>query len=191
VNGARWFGELSRDAELNRLGRVVISLEQGYWDSLPGTYVHTIVMALWHLLGGRQQLKRFDAHHFRDYIWRRYFARTLPSADFDLVTDVAFRIARVPWNAMHILRHGNAQNGIPVAVSPPRHVGFRHDDCRNAVSRHRFQTNQAGGALSRRHPVAHAAYHFGQTLASSFSLSCTAQKCGEWGLVRLCIGVHP
>src|ERR1700693_1171798 len=52
VSSARWFGKLSRDAELDRLGRVVISLEQGYWDSVLRTYAHTIVMALWHLLGG-------------------------------------------------------------------------------------------------------------------------------------------
>jgi glycosyltransferase involved in cell wall biosynthesis len=113
VNGARWFGKLSRDAELNRLGRVVISLEQGYWDSVPGAYAHTIAMAIWHLLGGRQQLKRFDAHHFRDYIWRRYFARTLPSADFDLVTGAAFRIARAPWNAMHICATVTRKMGFP------------------------------------------------------------------------------
>jgi glycosyltransferase involved in cell wall biosynthesis len=113
ANAARWSGELSRDAALNRLGRVVISLEQGYWDSLPATYAHTIVMAVWHLLGGRQQLKRFDAHHFRDYIWRRYFARTLPSADFDLVTDAAFRIARVPWTAMHICATVTRKIGFP------------------------------------------------------------------------------
>jgi glycosyltransferase involved in cell wall biosynthesis len=113
VNATPWFGKLSRDAELNRLGRVVISLEQGYWDSLPGAYAHTIVMAIWHLLGGRQQLKRFDAKHFRDFIWRRYFARTLPSADFDLVTDAAFRIARAPWNAMHICATVTRKMGFP------------------------------------------------------------------------------
>ena len=113
VNGARLLGKLSRDAELNRLGRVVISLEQGYWDSLPGAYAYTIAMAAWHLLGGRQQLKRFDAQHFRDFIWRRYFARTLPSADFDLVTDAAFRIARAPWNAMHICATVTRKIGFP------------------------------------------------------------------------------
>ena len=113
VNESRRFGKLSRDAELNRLGRVVISLEQGYWDSVPRAYAHTIVMAAWHLLGGRQNLKRFDARHFRDFIWRRYFACTLPSADFDLVTGAAFRIARVPWNAMHICATVTRKIGIP------------------------------------------------------------------------------
>jgi glycosyltransferase involved in cell wall biosynthesis len=100
VNGR--VGRLSRDRQLNRLGRVVISIEQGYWDSMPATYMHTFAMAVRHLLGGRQTLTRFDARQFKDYIWRRFFARTLPSADFDLVTGAAFRIARVPWNAMHI-----------------------------------------------------------------------------------------
>ena len=113
VNSTGRFSKLSRNAELNRLGRVVISLEQGYWDSLPAAYAHTIVMAAWHLLGGRQQLKRFDALHFRDFIWRRYFAHTLPPADFDLVTDAAYRIARVPWNAMHICATVTRKMGFP------------------------------------------------------------------------------
>jgi glycosyltransferase involved in cell wall biosynthesis len=47
-------------------------------------------------------LTRFEAHHFRDFLWRRFFARTLPPEDFEVVTRVAFRIARVPWTAMHI-----------------------------------------------------------------------------------------
>jgi glycosyltransferase involved in cell wall biosynthesis len=97
-----WFGRFSRDLQLNQLGRVVISLEQGYWDSVPRVYAHTFVMAVRHLIGGRQKLTRFDATHFRDYIWRRYFARTLPSADFAVSTDAGYRVARVPWNAMHI-----------------------------------------------------------------------------------------
>jgi glycosyltransferase involved in cell wall biosynthesis len=100
--GGGWLGVLSTDRQFNRLGRVVISLEQSSWDSMLRAIAHTLAMALWHALGGRQKLARFDARHFRDYLWRRFFARTLPSADFDLVTSAAFRIARSPWNAMHI-----------------------------------------------------------------------------------------
>jgi hypothetical protein len=40
--------------------------------------------------------------NFQDFVWRKFFARTLPSEDFELVMRAAFRIARVPWNAMHI-----------------------------------------------------------------------------------------
>ena len=87
---------------LNNLGRVVITLEQNYWDSLPRAIGHTFGMALWHLIGGRQTLTRFESSHFRDYLWRRFFARSLPPSDFDVVTAGAFRIARPPWNAMQI-----------------------------------------------------------------------------------------
>jgi glycosyltransferase involved in cell wall biosynthesis len=101
-HGSGWFGSLSTDQQLNRLGRVVIAIEQGIWDSHTHATAHTVVMAFKHLLGGTQQLTRFDAQHFQDYIWRRLFARTLPAADFELVIRHGFRIARIPWNAMHI-----------------------------------------------------------------------------------------
>jgi glycosyltransferase involved in cell wall biosynthesis len=113
-SGRGWFGPLSADRQLNRLGRVVISLEQRTrvkkgnaprkrsWISVVKVTAHTVAMALWRAFGGSQTLARFDAHNFRDYIWRRFFARTLPPADFDLVTRAGFRIARVPWGAMHI-----------------------------------------------------------------------------------------
>ncbi len=100
--GKGWAGPLSADQQLNRLGRFVITLEQGSRQGHLNAVVHTIGMAFWHAVGGRQRLGRFDAHHFRDYIWRRFFARTLPPADFDLVTRAGFRIARIPWSAMHL-----------------------------------------------------------------------------------------
>ena len=93
---------LKIDRQLNRLGKVVISLEQGYWDSTPRAYLLTFLMAVRHLFGGHLRLSRFDALHFKDFIWRRYFARTLPSADFAVATAAGFRIARIPWQAMHI-----------------------------------------------------------------------------------------
>jgi len=114
ANGKGWLGPLSTDRQLNRLGRVVITLEQRTrvkngngskkrsWFSVVKTTAYTVAMALGHVVGGRLELRRFDAHNFRDYIWRRFFARTLPSADFDLVTRAGFRIARIPWGAMHI-----------------------------------------------------------------------------------------
>jgi glycosyltransferase involved in cell wall biosynthesis len=100
--GTGWFGGLSTDQQLNRLGRVVIAIEQGTWDSYVHATAQTIMMAVKHLLGGSQTLSRFEAKHFRDFVWRRFFARTLPPEDFELVTRAAFRIARIPWVAMHI-----------------------------------------------------------------------------------------
>jgi glycosyltransferase involved in cell wall biosynthesis len=101
-HGPGRFGSLSKDQELNRLGRVVIAIEQDIWNSRVRATAQTIVMALKHVLGGRQQLTHFEARHFQDYLWRRLFARTLPPEDFELVTRAAFRVARIPWNAMHI-----------------------------------------------------------------------------------------
>ena len=58
-------------------------------------------MGLRQLLGDREELTRFDATHFKDFVWRALFARTLHSADFEAVTSANFRIARLPWTAMH------------------------------------------------------------------------------------------
>jgi glycosyltransferase involved in cell wall biosynthesis len=95
-------GGLPADRQMNRLGRVVISLEQHFWHVRLRATLCTLAMVLWHLIGGRQRLARFDARHFRDYIWRRFFARSLPAQDFEVVTRAGFRIARLPWNAMHL-----------------------------------------------------------------------------------------
>jgi glycosyltransferase involved in cell wall biosynthesis len=102
IRSPRFLGRLSKDQQLNRLSRIVIAIETGSWYSNVCATLHTLVMALKHLLGGRQQLTRFDACHFRDFVWRRLFARTLPPEDFDVVTRAEFRVARVPWTAMHI-----------------------------------------------------------------------------------------
>lgn len=112
--GAGRFGSLSTDEQINRLGRVVIAIEQGSWDSYVQASAHTVLMAFKHVFGGRQTVSRFDARHFRDFIWRRFFARTLPPEDFDLVTSADFRIARVPWTAMHICALVTRRMGYPL-----------------------------------------------------------------------------
>jgi glycosyltransferase involved in cell wall biosynthesis len=112
--GNGWFGGLSTDQQLNRLGRVVIAIEQKMWDSHVEATAKTIGMALKHVFGGTQQLTRFDARHFQDYVWRRLFARTLPPEDLDLVIGNGFRIARIPWNAMHICALVTRKLGYPL-----------------------------------------------------------------------------
>lgn len=112
--GTSWFGGLSADQQLNRLGRVVISIEQGTWDSYVHTTARTIVMAVKHVVGGSQSLSLFESRHFRDFIWRRFFARTLPPEDFELVTRAAFRVLRIPWLAMHICALVTRRMGYPL-----------------------------------------------------------------------------
>src|ERR1700722_4775238 len=77
------FNRLSTDQEVNRLSRVVIAIEQDVWGNHMNATCRTIVMALKHLLGGRQQLTRFDAGRFHDFVWRRLFSKTLSHEDFD------------------------------------------------------------------------------------------------------------
>ncbi|HEX4332710.1 MAG TPA: glycosyltransferase family 1 protein [Usitatibacter sp.] len=88
---------LSGDRELYRLSRVVISSRQGLYNP----YIATIAMALRTLAGGSEELGRFEAKHFRDFLWQGLFARTLHADDFDSVTSAGFRVARVPWTGMH------------------------------------------------------------------------------------------
>lgn len=114
ASGAGWFGPLSADRQMNRLGRVVISIEQGTWDLYAYATLLTIGMLVKHLLGGRQRLTRFEAAHFRDFLWRRFFARTLPADDFEVVLRAAFRVARLPWNAQHICALVTGKLGLPV-----------------------------------------------------------------------------
>jgi glycosyltransferase involved in cell wall biosynthesis len=102
VRERSWRRPLTRDQQLNRLGRVVIKMEQKTRGWYLTAVAYTVAMACRRLLGGREQLTRFEALHFRDFLWRRFFAKTLLAGDFDLVTRCGFRIARVPYHAMHI-----------------------------------------------------------------------------------------
>ncbi|MGO9933467.1 MAG: glycosyltransferase family 4 protein [Steroidobacteraceae bacterium] len=102
ANGSIWRRSLSADQQLNQLGRAVIAIEHRGWGSHAYATLQTLAMVFKHILGGKQTLTRFDATHFRDFFWRRFFARTLAPDDFEVVTRCGFRIARVPWAAMHI-----------------------------------------------------------------------------------------
>lgn len=96
--GRGWLGPLSKDRQINRLARVVIMLEQEFRR----TFLSVPALALRRLLGASEDLTCFESLHFRDFIWRRLFSKTLPAADFELVTAANFRVARAPWTAMHV-----------------------------------------------------------------------------------------
>jgi glycosyltransferase involved in cell wall biosynthesis len=42
----------------------------------------------------------FESRNFANFIWQRLFAKTLPMADFALVTAPNYRVCSVPWNVM-------------------------------------------------------------------------------------------
>lgn len=97
---------LSADQRVNRLSQVVISLQPrtGWVEPLVDMVklpLRTLGALAWTALGGRQRLGRFEPGHFRDFVWRDLFARTLPFDDFDVVTQAGYRVARMPYQAMH------------------------------------------------------------------------------------------
>src|ERR1017187_6503978 len=57
--GNGWAGPLPADQQLNRLGRLVITLEQRTWQGYLNAVVHTIGMAFWHAFGGRAKARGF------------------------------------------------------------------------------------------------------------------------------------
>jgi len=98
----------TEDRRINRLSRVVVSLQQNAKPTLAeiATGRLSLVLAPFGMLGRGllglpQSLTRFDPAHFKDFVWRGLFAKTLPYEDFDTVTSARFRVARVPWSAMH------------------------------------------------------------------------------------------
>jgi glycosyltransferase involved in cell wall biosynthesis len=82
---------------IDRLSRVVISLQQ----TTRNAWIATVMMALRQAFGLRESLTRFDSHHFKDFVWRAMFAKTLHADDFDRVTQAQYRVLQVPWTGMH------------------------------------------------------------------------------------------
>jgi hypothetical protein len=111
--GTRRLARLRPDEQALRLGRLVITLEEDGQAAYARTVVFTVARAAWQLCGGSQTLTYFNASHFRDYLWWRYFARTLPAEDIELVTGVGFRVARMPWIAMQLCAYVTQKMGMP------------------------------------------------------------------------------
>lgn len=105
-----WRRPLPKHLEIDRLSRVVIMLEQRFLRS----HFSVVPALLRRLIGGSESLSFFDARHFRDFIWRKLFARSLPPTDFDTATRAGFRIAKTPWTSMHICRAITQFVGLPM-----------------------------------------------------------------------------
>jgi hypothetical protein len=96
------------DRKIDRLSRVVVSLQADGDSTRFENLLARLRLALaparvlaTTALGMRQSLTTFIPDKFRDFIWRGLFAKTLPSEDFELVTRAGYRVAQVPWAAMH------------------------------------------------------------------------------------------
>jgi glycosyltransferase involved in cell wall biosynthesis len=114
---------LTEDQRINRLSRVVISLQQSpnprpkFYEKIGENLdyaVASIELILSNLLGVRQELSRFETAHFRDFIWRALFAKTLPFEDFEVVTKANFRVASIPWTVMQTCALATKKVGIAI-----------------------------------------------------------------------------
>ena len=103
---------LPADKQIDCLSRVVVSLQPPTTHlraSLGGKLLRRVrrlaapaaVLLFRSVLGLRQKLTWFDPEHFRDFVWRGLFAKSLPVEDFEQVTQARFRVARAPYGAMH------------------------------------------------------------------------------------------
>lgn len=101
--------KLSPARKINRYSRVIVSLtdkpKRNMVDSLLDDVkkqLASIKLFLMTELGlGRVKLTRFESGSFKDFTWRALFEKTLPIADFDLVSSADHRICSMPWHTMH------------------------------------------------------------------------------------------
>ena len=98
----------SEDRRINRLSRVVVSLQQRGERTRMERARHALRLALAPakttaaaVLGVRHPLTRFEPRHFEDFVWRALFEKTLPPEDFGLVTRAGYRVAPLPWVVAH------------------------------------------------------------------------------------------
>ncbi len=112
---ARGSRDLSTDERVERMGRIVITLDAQFsWGEAFKTAMQTIWMACRTNVRASESLTRFDPQFFKDFLWQRLFAKSLPPEDFDTVTDREFRIARIPWSALQICARFTNMFGPPI-----------------------------------------------------------------------------
>ena len=101
---------LSGAQTIDRLSQVVVSLQQGpashrleWLRKLLLKLVGPAAAVLASAFGRSVPMGGFDARHFKDFVWRALFAKSLPEADFELVTTQRFRVLRWPYTILHAL----------------------------------------------------------------------------------------
>lgn len=120
-------GELRRGpdpaADIDRLSRVVVSLQQGpssdpieHFRRRARKVTGPVWAAIRAAAGLREPLTGFDPTLFQDWVWRSMFAKSLPSEDFEFVTRAGFRIMRWPWSMVHAV--GVVTGGMGHALYP-------------------------------------------------------------------------
>jgi glycosyltransferase involved in cell wall biosynthesis len=113
---------------VGRLSKVVVSLQQGalsnrieWLRNKALIYGGPTLAVAGSLLGRKVPLTAFDPTHFKDFVWRSMFAKSLPAEDFDSVTSASYRILRWPWSALNAL--GVATSAMGKALYPRLDTG--------------------------------------------------------------------
>jgi glycosyltransferase involved in cell wall biosynthesis len=100
---------MTQAQRLNRYSRVVISAAERPFSTVADWFLawaerhfSALTLTVQTMLGmSRIRLSTFQTQYFEDFIWRSMFAKTLPAADFELVTGAKQMICQTPWNTMH------------------------------------------------------------------------------------------
>ena len=111
-------GGQSAPDQIESLSQVVVSLQQGA-ASHRIEHLRKKLLKLAGPLGaaagalfGRQvPLTGFDPTHFKDFVWRAMFAKSLPIGDFEAVTQREFRVMRWPWSLVNAVGVASAACG--------------------------------------------------------------------------------
>jgi glycosyltransferase involved in cell wall biosynthesis len=101
---------LAKESMIDRMSQVIVSLQQGAashrLEDLRRRVLRLfgpLAAAVGSVFGRKVSLGGFDPAHFKDYIWRGMFAKSLPETDLDRVTSAAFRVLRWPWSVLHAI----------------------------------------------------------------------------------------
>jgi glycosyltransferase involved in cell wall biosynthesis len=147
---------LSSSKRINRLSRVIVSLNENPYSSMLDTMVEGVqryfalsLLRMRVIAGGSLTPGVFDSNLFDDFIWRSFFSKTLKPCDKELVTSAQYRILRTPKKHLHHvglsgLRYSStpryakidtrgfdvflAQTPFPARVSPGTSMVVRYHD---------------------------------------------------------------
>jgi glycosyltransferase involved in cell wall biosynthesis len=108
---------------IDRLSKVVVSLQQGpssnRFEHLRRRFLclaGPLGAAAGAIVGRKVPITGFDPTHFKDFVWRSMFEKSLSIEDFNTIADSEFRVVRWPWSLLHAV--GVASSVLGRAVYP-------------------------------------------------------------------------
>ncbi|MGF6876463.1 glycosyltransferase family 4 protein [Paraburkholderia sp. MM5477-R1] len=82
------------DTPSNKLAREISRLAKKKWS------IYTLLLKTLLLRKARKvKTTLFDPKFFEDFVWQTFFAKTLPSSDYPIVTRKKYRVVKTPWNS--------------------------------------------------------------------------------------------